>query len=375
MKGLWDIDVQLSGDSFKGSPLLSRLIINIIFVPALLWVISRQPGKTRTQFDSIIYGTYLFLLWSILTIIDIFLRETQTSVKYGYILFGFFIEGIKVGSDILMITGAHRVLTAQVYQCHKTQRLKARVWLYTGEFFILLIQIMALYYLGSLFAHEVLWLGIANTSAVDAVAGRQDSLQSAFFALQWILALMLLCGSLKLAWIEDQDDLLASLKEMVLVEATFSLWVRTLTELIVSTRYRPLPDGNASARDAVYGICTIFFLWLIRRGASEMINQSIGVDPLPGKIEETRANILESVRAASREGNGPPALRDILARIKRDPRPALSPATKTELGDMSEKEAKALRAEHGRYIDSLITRYGHMGLVQEVEVSDSERPG
>lgn len=107
-----------------------------------------------------------------------------------------------------MITGAHRVLTAQVYQCHKTQRLKARVWLYTGEFFILLIQIIALYYLGSLFAHEVLWLGIANTSAVDAVAGRQDSLQSAFFALQWILALMLLCGSLILAWIEDQDDLL-----------------------------------------------------------------------------------------------------------------------------------------------------------------------
>ncbi|KAG4436979.1 hypothetical protein IFR05_007549 [Cadophora sp. M221] len=370
MKGLWDINVHLSGDSFKGSPLLSRLIINIISVPVLLWAISRQPRKTRTQFDSIIYGTYLLLLWYILTIIDIFLRETQTSVKYGYILFGVFIEGLKVGSDILMIIGAHRVLTAQVYQCHKIQRPKARVWLYTGEFFILLIEIMALYYLGSLLAHEVLWLGIANTSAVDAVTGRQDSLQSAFFAFQWILSLMLLCGSLTLAWVEDEDDLLASMKEMVLVGATLSLWVRALAELIVSTRYRPLPDGNASARDAVYGICTILFLWLIRNGATEMINESIGVDPLPGKMEEeTRANILGSVRATSRDGNGPSALSDILARIKRNPRSALLAGTARELGEMSEKESKALRAEHGRYIDSLITKYGHMGLVQEV--SDS----
>ena len=41
-----------------------------------------------------------------------------------------------------------------------------------------------LYYLGSLLAHQVLWLGIADKSAVDAVVRRKESLQSAFFALQ-----------------------------------------------------------------------------------------------------------------------------------------------------------------------------------------------
>ncbi|KAH7330474.1 hypothetical protein BKA65DRAFT_59291 [Rhexocercosporidium sp. MPI-PUGE-AT-0058] len=209
MKGLWNIEVRLNGDSFKGSALLSRLVINIIFIPAILWFISRQPRRTKTQFDLVIYGTYILLLWYILTIIDLFLRETETSVKYGYVLLGFFIEGLKVASDTLMIIGTHRILTAHFFQCqNKIQRVKAVIWAYTGEFFILVIEIMGLYYLGSLLAHEVLWVGIADTSAVAAVAERKESLQSAFFALQWILALMLLSGSLTLDWIEGGDDLL-----------------------------------------------------------------------------------------------------------------------------------------------------------------------
>ncbi|KAH7330473.1 hypothetical protein BKA65DRAFT_59298 [Rhexocercosporidium sp. MPI-PUGE-AT-0058] len=126
----------------------------------------------------------------------------------------------------------------------------------------------------------------------------------------------------------------------------------------------------------MYGICTILFLWLISREARDMITESSEVDPLPGKMEEeTRATILQSVRAFTREGNGPPALRGILERIKGNPRSALLPATARELGAMPERDAKALRAEHGRYVDSLIRKYGDMGLVQELEVSDSERSG
>lgn len=98
-----------------------------------------------------------------------------------------FINLCKFTADVFLLAGIHRVTT-----CLISQRLeKPLKWIYIGEFLIIMIVITALYYIGSYFADEVLWLNVADPDIIDDVSSRKDKFEAAFFILQWVLTLFI----------------------------------------------------------------------------------------------------------------------------------------------------------------------------------------
>jgi hypothetical protein len=51
---------------------------------------------------------------------------------------------------------------------------------------------VALYYLGSLLADQVLWLEVGEVDTIDAVSNRKSQFDAAFAIMQWIVAFYIL---------------------------------------------------------------------------------------------------------------------------------------------------------------------------------------
>ena len=115
---------------------------------------------------------------------------------YGYILLYFFIAVLRYTADILLLGGAHRIISCRLY----IQLNKPLSWILVGEIQILILVLLALYYVGSYVANEVLWLNVADPEIVDDLSNRKDKFEAAFFIIQFIFALFVFVGSLISAW-------------------------------------------------------------------------------------------------------------------------------------------------------------------------------
>jgi len=139
--------------------------------------------------------------WYILTLIDLFLHENRLKTTYGYILLEWFIAIFKVAADVSIVTGAVRVISGQLFYLVK----KAKAWLLVGEFFIIMLMVTALYYLGSLLADEVLWLQVADPDVVGGVTARKNKFETAFVMFQFLLTLMALVEAAWSVWFHRKD--------------------------------------------------------------------------------------------------------------------------------------------------------------------------
>ena len=122
--------------------------------------------------------------WYLLMVIDLSVHERQINTQYGYIIFGFFIQIFKVAADILFLMGAHHVVWSQI----SSNMAGALRWRKFADFVILLLIIMALYWLGSQFAFEVFWLQVADPDQIQFLLDRWHDFETAFAVLYWFLA-------------------------------------------------------------------------------------------------------------------------------------------------------------------------------------------
>lgn len=100
-----------------------------------------------------------------------------------------------------MLAGTHQLISNQLnIQPSNRLRKKAWIWYLTGKFIVLVQLILALYFLGSLFADEALWLQIADPSVIEGVVSRKDKFEAAFFIIQFLLTLTLLTGAALSVW-------------------------------------------------------------------------------------------------------------------------------------------------------------------------------
>lgn len=152
--------------------------------------------------------------WYTITIIDLFLHETQLRTTYGYILLSFFLQAIILISNILFISTVHRLVSIQFYDHDKLKRWQVKSFFLSGELFVLVLKIMALYYLGSLLANQILWLGISNTNTIEGVMTRRDSFEKAFFALQFVLGFVILVGAVVLTFLIQGDPAVSYFAEI-----------------------------------------------------------------------------------------------------------------------------------------------------------------
>jgi hypothetical protein len=136
-----------------------------------------------------------------LNIVDLFLHEAKLKTGYGYIIYEFFLSSARYATDIFVLAGTHQLMSDQFNRQPRSQlRRRAWIWSLTGELIVLVQIILALYFLGSLFADAALWLQVADPSVIDGVASRKDEFEAAFFIIQFLLTLTMLTGAATSAW-------------------------------------------------------------------------------------------------------------------------------------------------------------------------------
>ena len=138
--------------------------------------------------------------------IDLFLHEAKLKTKYGYILYGFFLSFARYATDVFMLAGTHELTLEELTNQPRRQlSRRTRIWRLTGKLVILVQVTLALYFLGSLLADEALWLQIADPSVIDGVASRKDKFETAFFIIQFLLALIMLIGAAISVWYWQEE--------------------------------------------------------------------------------------------------------------------------------------------------------------------------
>jgi hypothetical protein len=294
-------------------------------------------------------------------------------------LLAFFLACFKFTSDIFLVSASHRIVSTQLYDCYQVKRSLAKIWLMLGELLVIILVISSLYYLGSLLSNEVLWLEVANDNIVRDIVSRRNLFQLAFFVIQFILTF----GTLVVAGLlwsfrrmelvvsnpstsskneqSSETDLLYQDDKAAYftIGATLVLWMRSFSELVVSTKYHPVPNGTSAAREAIYGLCTVAFLYLIKSTDKDL---TVSTDPLQEQIEEnTRRYILQAVERDVTAGRRAPVLRTVLGTIRNNPDIALSAETRQEIQSLSREEKKRVTRVHQTILISLVQQYGDLG--------------
>lgn len=304
--------------------------------------------------------------WYVLTIVDLFLHESQLTAAYGYILIYFFISWTKFYADVLILAG-----TLQVFSCLISQRLeKPLIWVRIGEFLVIILWITALYYLGSYFANEFLWLNIADPDIIDDISSRMNKFEEAFFIVQYLLTFfMLITISVVLHLGDDPSIDQAYVRPEKLsghftyssdlgyfaIAAAAVLWIRSFSELIIVIHYylhQNSSSGTDAARDFIYGLCTTGFLLLIGPVANDTSCQECR-NPVQQLVEEDcRRHVISTVKEAVDGGDQPPVLADVLRGVRQSPAAALSSKTASRLDGNNPNTMVT------RYVEKMVRRYG-----------------
>jgi hypothetical protein len=380
MQGIWNLSTQLVGSSFRDKSALARIVCNVIFIPGIVYVVfawSKEQRKKRgaDPFDAIGYGASALLLWYILNTIDLFLHESQISAKYSYILYYFFLACLKFPADILILAGSQRIISGQLYIHHPKRTPKPVIWLLTGEFLVIILMILALYYIGSLLTYEVLWLQVADASVVLSVGTRRNKMETAFFVIQFLLTLLTLAAASFSFWFSKQENpfipnqtFRERLSPLTAIFATSLIFIRSISELTVVVRYQllshPYTRSTLPARDLIYGLTTLSFLLLIPTIAHEIAAAEAAEtrDPVLTNMEEdTRRTITRKIEEyKNRFGGKVPSMQGVLVEVRNDFVGCFSGETTASLNRMTRDQGRELGRMWVVYVRGLQEKYGEL---------------
>jgi hypothetical protein len=138
-------------------------------------------------------------------VIDLFLHEGHIKAPYGFLLYSWFLAILKFAADISLLAGTHWVVSRHLFD--RVQRAKA--WLLAGDFLILTLLVMALYYLCSLLASQILWLLVGDLDTLNEVSGHRNDFQAAYSAIQMLVTVLIVLESLVAVWCEWNEDRLS----------------------------------------------------------------------------------------------------------------------------------------------------------------------
>ncbi|KAH8676465.1 hypothetical protein BGZ60DRAFT_428982 [Tricladium varicosporioides] len=348
MQGIWTLSTQLSGSSFSESASIAKIVFNVIFIPGIAYAVyaawSDRPHRGEgKQFDAIRYGASTLLLWYILNTIDLFLHESRTKVTYIYIIYYFFLACLKLPADILILAGSHRIISGQIYIHHRTRTPRPVIWLLAGEFLVIVLIILALYYAGSLFAYEVLWLQVADATASFSL---------------WFLRKNKVPSS--------SSPIQKKLKPFTAIISSTVLFIRSISELIIVVRYHFREhiywSGTLASRDLIYGFTTLGFLLMIPSVAREIAfaESEETRDPLLANIEEDmRRTIIRKVKAHKNlNGGKAPKMNDVFSEVRKNFENNLRAETRLELNGMTAAQLAQVKTKWELYVGKLETRFG-----------------
>lgn len=140
----------------------------------------------------IFYSNFYLSRWYFFNILDLILHECQITTAYGYILFYLPLIFSRFTADILLLFGTQILIS---YQLAFQLRNQIRAWRLAGYFILCVLCTIALYYLFSLLAVEVLWLQMADPAIISGVASRRNQFEASFFIVQFLMMLTMATGT------------------------------------------------------------------------------------------------------------------------------------------------------------------------------------
>jgi hypothetical protein len=118
------------------------------------------------------------------------------------LIFDWFLAVSKFASDISILAGAHWVISRQLFGRVK----RPKVWLLAGDFLVLVLAVMALFYLGSLLANQILWLEVGDPDTISVVVVHRNQFEAAFAIIQWLTTLFIITEATVSVWCEWNED-------------------------------------------------------------------------------------------------------------------------------------------------------------------------
>jgi len=351
------LSVDLLGSSFTNSYYLARIILDflllILIFSVYLFLHKDQSGRAT----EIVYAGRVLFVWYIFNIIDQFLHESQIKTAYGYILFYFPIAVSRFTADIFLLVGTQILIS---YQLAFQLRIKIRVWRLAGIFVLLVLCTIALYYLFSLLAVEVLWLQMADPDIIRGVATRQNQFEASFFIIQFLVTLTMVTLTAVVVWIWHKGGSIPR-HAYLSVGITSMLWIRSFAELIIVIRYHYLnvssPENLYVSRDTIYGICTFCLLLLVKFLLADPSSLDYNAVTKASLSAETRTHLLRIVNNTAVNGQ---QLSDFQTVVHNSRNEVLSDETLTKLNALPQSVSTSLRMQHEKYLDQLVRNYGHL---------------
>jgi len=347
------LSANLLGSSFTNSYALARIIIDIILLILISFAVYRiKPIEDESGRNTeIVYAGYVLLVWYILNIIDLFLHEGQITTAYGYILFYFPILFSRFTADILLLFGTQILIS---YQLAFQLRKQIRALRLAGSFVLLVLCTIALYYIFSTLAVEVLWLQMADPAIISGVASRQNQFEVSFFIVQFLLMLAMAIGTAIVVWLWQHRGGSIPRHAYLSLGIASVLWIRSFAEVIIVIRYHFLnvssPGNLYVSRDAIYGICTLCLLLLVKILLEDPASLNYNAVTKESLSEETRTHLLGIVEDTVVSGQ---QLSDFQTVIHNSRNEVLSDETLNRLDP-------GLRTQHEEYLDRLVKNYGNL---------------
>jgi hypothetical protein len=123
------------------------------------------------------------------------------------------------------------------------------------------------------------------------------------------------------------------------------------------TQHLPLRD-TALARDTVFGLFTVIFLFLVVRVFQDS-SRHVDCPPLLTKMqEETRLDIVRQAQHPAIPNGVAPSVESILQAIERNPTTSLSSQTNTDLNNMPVSVKQDYLDDLAEYLTELRRRHG-----------------
>lgn len=124
--------------------------------------------------------------WYIITIIDLFLHESQLLVPYNYFLIDSVLTALKFMAETFLVWNTFHLVALQLYKHMKVHYAKGA--LLFGETLVVILMIMAIYSTGSMIGGQIVWLSIADSDLINSLIYPQARFEAAFFVIQWLIA-------------------------------------------------------------------------------------------------------------------------------------------------------------------------------------------
>lgn len=374
VRGLWGEDVRFEGSVFKNHYELATIIVYCIFFAGIIWAWSQigkpslRPGegdiiaKSKGPFNRLESGTALLVFWYAFTILNLFIIETRAKVKYGYMLMYVWITGLKLFADILLLVVAHRVCACMM---SRYRGKLAAYWLLTGDFLAITLAAIALYYIGSAAATEILFLNEADNSLVRDINGRELKLQAAFYSVQAGLSIFVLVGAIlhiiRCAKVVGYP--LSPTRHAF--KAIVFIFIRNLSELIINLHYGLFGHNAKSyvpvAQGAVYGLCSYLFLHYITKAGQAITRIDLAYEILAEGQHIARSEIVKQIENDIADGRRPPPMQQILEEMLMEPDETLPADREERMRLWQDDDIRKIVEEHRKFLEELQEQHGRRG--------------